>query len=142
MEIFKWGGVDFSSLNRSSRIFTITNTFTMEVPTLAANGRTASTGSDDHVEAKGSSQCDPPSTVCQAGPRSSNSILLILAAGCALLSDGYQNSLMTMANVVFKTRYGTKVYDAGCANTYLERFAGRCDYRSDGRRLDLRPYRS
>ncbi|KAG6841144.1 hypothetical protein C0991_001420 [Blastosporella zonata] len=32
----------------------------------------------------------------------------ILAAGFGLISDGYQNNLMTMANVVFKTLYPTQ----------------------------------
>lgn len=36
----------------------------------------------------------------------------VLAAGFALISDGYQNSLMTMMNVVFKERYGGDVYNA------------------------------
>jgi len=36
----------------------------------------------------------------------------VLASGCALLSDGYQNSLMTMTNVVFQKRYGPQVYNS------------------------------
>ncbi|KAF9240875.1 major facilitator superfamily domain-containing protein [Melanogaster broomeanus] len=31
--------------------------------------------------------------------------LTIIAAGCGLISDGYQNNLMTMSNVIFKTLY-------------------------------------
>ncbi|KAG5358077.1 putative metabolite transport protein [Yarrowia sp. B02] len=36
----------------------------------------------------------------------------VLAAGFALISDGYQNSLMTMMNVTFKERYGAHVYNS------------------------------
>lgn len=36
----------------------------------------------------------------------------VLAAGFALISDGYQNSLMTMMNVTFKMRYGKEAYNA------------------------------
>ena len=32
----------------------------------------------------------------------------ILCAGCALISDGYSNSLMTMINVVLKLQYPTE----------------------------------
>lgn len=91
----------------------------MEVQTLAAAGRQPSADSD--IIEKPSSPSTPgnnghiltsPSSTEVAQPRKNNSVLLILAAGCALLSDGYQNSLMTMANVVFKTRFGAKVYNA------------------------------
>ncbi|KAJ3987519.1 MFS Git1p-like glycerophosphoinositol permease [Lentinula detonsa] len=37
-----------------------------------------------------------------------SSIFTIAAAGLGLISDGYQNNLMTMANVVFKNIYGTE----------------------------------
>ncbi|CBQ73177.1 related to GIT1-Glycerophosphoinositol transporter also able to mediate low-affinity phosphate transport [Sporisorium reilianum SRZ2] len=91
----------------------------MEVPTLAANGRTPSTGSEDiAIDKKTSSEAHHAQLATTASqcevvkPRSNNSILLILAAGCALLSDGYQNSLMTMTNVVLKTRYGSKIYNS------------------------------
>ena len=94
----------------------------MEVHTLPATG---SQDSDDMIVDKSSAPATPQhdekhqlqlSATASAGgqvqPRSNNSKLLILAAGCALLSDGYQNSLMTMTNVVFKTRYGSKVYNS------------------------------
>ena len=32
----------------------------------------------------------------------------ILCAGCALISDGYANSLMTLINVVLKTQYAAQ----------------------------------
>ncbi|GAC93404.1 potential glycerophosphoinositol permease [Pseudozyma hubeiensis SY62] len=91
----------------------------MEVPTLAATGRSTTANSDDLIKSKtdpSTPNADDSQVVAAATndvvvkPRSNNSKLLILAAGCALLSDGYQNSLMTMTNVVFKTRYGSKVY--------------------------------
>ncbi|CDU22603.1 related to GIT1-Glycerophosphoinositol transporter also able to mediate low-affinity phosphate transport [Sporisorium scitamineum] len=89
----------------------------MEVPTLAATGRTPSSASDDiAMDKKSTSDVQHELTAspsCEVvKPRSNNSILLILAAGCALLSDGYQNSLMTMTNVVLKTRYGSKIYNS------------------------------
>lgn len=34
----------------------------------------------------------------------------ILAAGSALISDGYQNNVQTMLNTLFAKRYGSKVY--------------------------------
>ncbi|KAJ3868743.1 major facilitator superfamily domain-containing protein [Lentinula novae-zelandiae] len=37
-----------------------------------------------------------------------SSTFTIAAAGLGLISDGYQNNLMTMANVVFKNIYGTE----------------------------------
>ncbi|SPO25471.1 related to GIT1 - Glycerophosphoinositol transporter also able to mediate low-affinity phosphate transport [Ustilago trichophora] len=89
----------------------------MEVPTLATTGRTTTNTSDDLIHEKRSSPDHDAipahsNDFVIAKPRSNNSILLILAAGCALLSDGYQNSLMTMTNVVFKTRYGSKIYNS------------------------------
>ncbi|SPO25744.1 related to GIT1 - Glycerophosphoinositol transporter also able to mediate low-affinity phosphate transport [Ustilago trichophora] len=87
----------------------------MEVPTLATTGRTTTNTSDDlkiSTPDHDGAMITTTSNTEVVKPRSNNSILLILAAGCALLSDGYQNSLMTMTNVVFKTRYGSKVYNS------------------------------
>lgn len=84
----------------------------MEVSTLPVEGRAPpSSGSDDMVH-KDEHELTPTQSASTplVKPRANNSVLLILAAGCALLSDGYQNSLMTMANVVFRTRFGSKVY--------------------------------
>ncbi|SNX84509.1 related to GIT1 - Glycerophosphoinositol transporter also able to mediate low-affinity phosphate transport [Melanopsichium pennsylvanicum] len=91
------------------------------VPTLSATRRTnSSTNSHDLKEDKTACPSSFAPKIINVSsqtshvklkPRSNNSILLILAAGCALLSDGYQNSLMTMTNVVFKTRYGSKIYN-------------------------------
>lgn len=92
------------------------------LPIMAARQPPITTSSsDDNIYEKDNQVAAPIDNVNQLNtssqdalvkPRSNNSILLILAAGCALLSDGYQNSLMTMTNVVFKTRYGSKIYNA------------------------------
>ncbi|GAC71668.1 glucose dehydrogenase [Moesziomyces antarcticus T-34] len=89
----------------------------MEVSTLPIEGRAPpSPGSDDMVH-KDENELTPTQSASTplVKPRANNSVLLILAAGCALLSDGYQNSLMTMANVVFRTRFGSKVYTSAVA---------------------------
>lgn len=36
----------------------------------------------------------------------------ILAAGSALISDGYQNNVQTMLNTLFAKRYGSKIYSS------------------------------
>ncbi|SPO41487.1 related to GIT1 - Glycerophosphoinositol transporter also able to mediate low-affinity phosphate transport [Pseudozyma flocculosa] len=37
---------------------------------------------------------------------------MVVAAGAALIADGYHNNLMTMANSLFKIRYGAKEYNS------------------------------
>lgn len=39
-------------------------------------------------------------------------LMSVLASGCALISDGYQNSLMTMLNPLFTKRYGSTIYSS------------------------------
>jgi len=43
-------------------------------------------------------------------PKKQSNIFTIICAGAALISDGYQNHLMTMVNVVFDRAYGHDKY--------------------------------
>ncbi|KAK0542283.1 Plasma membrane permease, mediates uptake of glycerophosphoinositol and glycerophosphocholine, partial [Tilletia horrida] len=55
---------------------------------------------------------DTPLDPRQARLRKHSDIFTVLASGCALISDGYQNNLMTMTNVLFTKRYGKAVYNS------------------------------
>ncbi|KAK0552742.1 Plasma membrane permease, mediates uptake of glycerophosphoinositol and glycerophosphocholine, partial [Tilletia horrida] len=55
---------------------------------------------------------DNPIDPRQARLKKHSDIFTVLASGCALVSDGYQNSLMTMINPLFTKRYGSHVYNS------------------------------
>jgi hypothetical protein len=48
-----------------------------------------------------------PSEVVSSKKQRISDLWTILCAGCALISDGYANSLMTLINVVLKAQYPT-----------------------------------
>ncbi|KAE8209042.1 hypothetical protein CF327_g6929 [Tilletia walkeri] len=59
-----------------------------------------------------SKEYDAPSDPREADLKKHSDIFTVLASGCALISDGYQNNLMTMTNVLFTKRYGKSVYNS------------------------------
>ena len=48
-----------------------------------------------------------PSMVVSSKRQRISDLFTILCAGCALISDGYANSLMTLINVVLRAQYPT-----------------------------------
>ena len=61
------------------------------------------------VKATATYDAGDPSSEVTKKRQSLSDIFTIICAGFALVSDGYQNNLMTMTNVVLKTEY-TKQY--------------------------------
>ncbi|GLB05100.1 plasma membrane permease, mediates uptake of glycerophosphoinositol and glycerophosphocholine [Aspergillus tubingensis] len=59
---------------------------------------------ETHVQAVDTSDADPSAEVSRKR-QSLSDFLTILASGFALISDGYQNNLMTMTNVLLKAEY-------------------------------------
>ncbi|PYH72176.1 metabolite transport protein [Aspergillus vadensis CBS 113365] len=59
---------------------------------------------ETHVQAVDTSDADPSAEVTRKR-QSLSDFLTILASGFALISDGYQNNLMTMTNVLLKAEY-------------------------------------
>ncbi|OJI84030.1 hypothetical protein ASPTUDRAFT_42989 [Aspergillus tubingensis CBS 134.48] len=59
---------------------------------------------ETHVQAVDTSEADPSAEVSRKR-QSLSDFLTILASGFALISDGYQNNLMTMTNVLLKAEY-------------------------------------
>lgn len=67
-----------------------------------------------------------PSKEVSSKKQSLSDLFTIFCAGAALISDGYQNSLMTMVNVVLKkeykqytSRYSTQVSNALIVGEYV-----------------------
>jgi MFS family permease len=59
----------------------------------------------DGLVAKGTNDVGAPSAEVSKKRQSLSDIFTIVCAGFALISDGYQNNLMTMTNVVLKSEY-------------------------------------
>ncbi|OJZ86496.1 metabolite transport protein [Aspergillus piperis CBS 112811] len=59
---------------------------------------------ETHVQGVDTSDADPSAEVSRK-KQSLSDFLTILASGFALISDGYQNNLMTMTNVLLKAEY-------------------------------------
>ena len=53
-----------------------------------------------------------PSHAISSGKQRISDLFTILCAGCALISDGYANSLMTLINVVLKAQHATQYTSA------------------------------
>ncbi|KAE8214458.1 hypothetical protein CF319_g9089, partial [Tilletia indica] len=83
----------------------------------------ASPSPDEPLMGKSSSIATPDESKAYDGPsdqpqttfKKHSDIFTVLASGCALISDGYQNTLMTTTNVLFTKRYGNDVYNSEVA---------------------------
>jgi MFS family permease len=69
---------------------------------VATSGMSVENSSSEHNDTEGGSK-----KVTDTRQRISD-IFTIICAGAALISDGYQNNLMTMSNVLFKQEYPTE----------------------------------
>ncbi|KAF2148406.1 putative glycerophosphoinositol permease [Myriangium duriaei CBS 260.36] len=88
-------------------------------PTTAAENDKEATHISEKTEV-----VDPaaPSQDVSSKKQSLSDIFTIIASGAALVSDGYQNNLMTMTNVVLRTEYPkqyTSYYSTGVSNALL-----------------------
>ncbi|KAE8208304.1 hypothetical protein CF327_g7131, partial [Tilletia walkeri] len=63
----------------------------------------------------GSKEYDFPSDPRETNLNKHSDIYTVLASGCALISDGYQITLMVTTNVLFTKRYGNDVYNSEVA---------------------------
>ncbi|KAJ0347241.1 hypothetical protein KNSL1_006600 [Colletotrichum chrysophilum] len=76
----------------------------------------------DVVAAASDADGQPPAELVSARKQSWSDIFTIACAGFALISDGYQNNLMTMTNVVLKAEYPqqyTSVVSTRVSNSLL-----------------------
>ncbi|KAF4878829.1 Glycerophosphoinositol permease 1 [Colletotrichum siamense] len=76
----------------------------------------------DVVAAASDTDGQPPAELVSARKQSWSDIFTIACAGFALISDGYQNNLMTMTNVVLKAEYPqqyTSVVSTRVSNSLL-----------------------
>ncbi|KAJ0278274.1 hypothetical protein CBS470a_009849 [Colletotrichum nupharicola] len=76
----------------------------------------------DVVAAASDTNGQPPAELVSARKQSWSDIFTIACAGFALISDGYQNNLMTMTNVVLKAEYPqqyTSVVSTRVSNSLL-----------------------
>ncbi|KAE8227880.1 hypothetical protein CF326_g7210 [Tilletia indica] len=63
----------------------------------------------------GSKEYDFPCDPRETNLKKHSDIFTVLASGCALISDGYQITLMVTTNVLFAKRYGNDVYNSEVA---------------------------
>ena len=74
-----------------------------------ANGHDRRKANPDSVN---SGEFDGPSSSVPSRKQRLSDLFTILCAGCALISDGYANSLMTLINVVLRAQYATQYVDS------------------------------
>jgi hypothetical protein len=90
----------------------------------AYNGNGASTALASHEQSQLPPTEDPeaPSAIVSSKRQRVSDFFTILCSGAALISDGYQNNLMTMTNVLLKAEYGavyTSAFSTQISNALL-----------------------
>jgi MFS family permease len=68
--------------------------------------------SPHHLQTSGGTDPSEPLNPSEQRKAKNSDLFTVLAAGSALISDGYQNNCQNLLNTLFSKRYGSKVYNS------------------------------